>query len=349
MMTSLTATMTRFAQGAGRVDRVWLSLGLALLTGLALAPSVTLEALAFVLEALLSIAPFLALAIATAAGTKASGADSLIARAFSGHGAKAIVVAAIFGALSPFCSCGVIPLIAALLAMGVPLPAVMAFWLASPIMDPEMYFLTAGPLGFIFATDKTYEPNALALLGGIDTWALIARGGFADALKPGVGRGVGGGCGGAPKLAQANVEWRFYRDPERRRVFARESLSILAFLSKWLILAFALESLMLRWLPADLVANLIGGESALNVPLAALVGMPAYLNGYAAIPLVDGLMDLGMAPGAALAFMTAGAVSSIPAAIAVHALVRWPVFLWYLGVAFAGSVMVGYAFQYSLA
>ena len=178
---------------------------------------------------------------------------------------------------------------------------------------------------------------------------MIARGGFADALKPGVGGDVGGGCGGARKLAQANVEWRFYRDPERRRVFAREALSTLAFLSKWLILAFALESLMLRWLPADLVANLIGGESALNVPLAALVGMPAYLNGYAAIPLVDGLMDLGMAPGAALAFMTAGAVSSIPAAIAVHALVRWPVFLWYLGVAFAGSVIVGYAFQYSLA
>ncbi len=43
-----------------------------------------------------------------------------------------ILTAALFGALPPFCSCGVIPLIAALMAAGAPLPAVMAFWLASP-------------------------------------------------------------------------------------------------------------------------------------------------------------------------------------------------------------------------
>ena len=54
------------------------------------------------------------------------------------------------------------------------------------------------------------------------------------------------------------------------------------------------------------------------------------MNGYAVIPLVAGLMESGMAPGPALAFMTAGAVTSIPAAIAVFALVKCPVFLWYL-------------------
>jgi len=55
------------------------------------------------------------------------------------------------GALSPFCLCGVIPLIAALLSMGVPLAPVMAFWLASPIMDPSMFLLTSGEIGMDFA------------------------------------------------------------------------------------------------------------------------------------------------------------------------------------------------------
>jgi uncharacterized membrane protein YraQ (UPF0718 family) len=73
--------------------------------------------------------------------------------------------------------------------------------------------------------------------------------------------------------------------------------------------------------------------------------VPAYLNGYAAIPTTGALLALGMTPGAALAFMVAGAVTSIPAAVAVFALVRRPVFLWYLALALVGSTAAGYAYQ----
>ena len=71
---------------------------------------------------------------------------------FTGNSMSMIIAAAAFGALSPFCSCGVIPLIAALLTMGVPLAAVMAFWLASPVIDPSMFALTSGVLGSDFAS-----------------------------------------------------------------------------------------------------------------------------------------------------------------------------------------------------
>ena len=74
--------------------------------------------------------------------------------------------------------------------------------------------------------------------------------------------------------------------------------------------------------------------------------MPSYLNGYAAIPMVGGLMDLGMSQGAALAFMLTGAVSSIQAAIAVFALVRKQVFMVYLLIGFSGSVLFGYIFHF---
>ena len=93
----------------------------------------------------------------------------------------------------------------------------------------------------------------------------------------------------------------------------------------------------------------MGGEGILSIPLAAFVGVPAYLNGFAAIPLVSGLMELGMAPGAALAFMVAGGVSCVPAAIAVFALVRLPVFFWYLCLALAGSLIAGSVFQFIVA
>ena len=72
------------------------------------------------------------------------------------------------------------------------------------------------------------------------------------------------------------------------------------------------------------------------------------MNGFAAIPLMAGLIDLGMAKGAALAFMVAGGVTSVPAAMAVFALVRRQVFVWYLLISLSGSLAAGFLYQLSL-
>ena len=105
---------------------------------------------------------------------------------------------------------------------------------------------------------------------------------------------------------------------------------------------------MLAYLPAEAVGRWAGADSAFAVPLAAVVGAPAYLNGYAAIPTARALIDLGMAPAAALAFMVGGAVTSIPAAVAVFALVRWPVFLAYLGLGLGGAMLAGWGYGIAL-
>ena len=249
-----------------------------------------------------------------------------------------IAFAATMGALSPFCSCGVIPLIAALLAMGVPLAPVMAFWLASPLMDPSMFVLTAGTLGFDFALAKTVAALGIGLLGGFGIWLIQRGGGLAEPLRKGVGNG---GCGGAKVRASKPVAWRFWRDRARRAAFLTNARDNLLFLGKWLTLAFVLESLMLAYVPADWVVQAVGGSGLLPVIGATLVGVPAYFNGYAALPLVNGLIEQGMAPGAGMAFLLAGGVTSIPAAIAVYALARPPVFLAYLSFAFIGAVTAG--------
>ena len=56
-------------------------------------------------------------------------------------------------------------------------------------------------------------------------------------------------------------------------------------------------------------------------------------------------MSMGMAPGAALAFLVAGGVTSLPATMAVFALVRLPLYGWYLLVSLTGSLAIGYAYQ----
>lgn len=323
-------------------QRVWLSSAL-ILGVLAVfdAPQAADSGL-FAGAALLTTAPFLTLSIAIAAWAGATGADNLIARAFTGAPLLMIGLGALAGGLSPFCSCGVIPLIAALLSMGVPLSAVMAFWMASPIMDPSMFVLTAGVLGVEFAVAKTVAAIGLGVFGGLVAHLLMRGGAFADPMRAGIGNG---GCGGAKVRAPGAVVWRFWAEPERRAKFVRTALTTTLFLVKWLTLAFILESLMLAWVPAETVSAALGGSGLMPIVTATLVGVPAYLNGYAALPLVGGLISQGMAPGAGMAFLVAGGVTSIPAAMAVWALARPPVFALYIGLSLTGALASGLLFQ----
>jgi len=320
------------------VDRVWIAIAV-ILALIALADWRQVEqSIVFTLGNLVSVAPFLFASVAFTAVAQASGADALIARAFSGRVLTMVVLAALIGGLSPFCSCGVIPLIAALLASGVPLAPVMAFWLASPVIDPAMFVMTVGFLGLGFAISKTAIAVGLGLAGGFAIVGLMRAGLFADPLRPGIGKS---GCAAKLTLKPQPVAWRFWTEADRRRTFVASGGKALGFLGKWLTLAFVLESLMIAYVPAESITALVGGDGVMPVVIATLVGVPAYLNGYAALPLVDGLIEQGMAPGAGMAFLVAGGVTSLPAAIAVFALTRLPLFATYVALALTGSLAAG--------
>ncbi|QJF52403.1 permease [Roseobacter ponti] len=305
-------------------------------------PGQVLPTAQFTLNAIAHTAPFILFAVLAVAYLKASGAETLLARAFEGRQSRMIVMAALLGGLSPFCSCEVIPFIAALLAVGAPLGAVMAFWLASPLMDPAMFAITSGTLGWEFAIAKTLAAVGLGVMGGFGTMVFAKTPVFADPLRE---RPAVGGCCGVKKPFSGAPVWAFWSDADRRVTFRDTAVENALFLLKWLTLAYVFEALMLRYVPAELIAGLLGGQGLWPVVMGALVGAPAYLNGYAAVPLVDALLAQGMAPGAAMSFVIAGGVSCIPAAIAVWALVKPRVFAAYIGFAMIGALIAGLAWQ----
>lgn len=333
-----------------RFDRVVLAT-LLLFAGLAaVAPVQAGESLRFTLDSLTGVAIFIALSVALAAAINASGADEQIARVLRGHSTQAILAASFFAALSPFCSCGVIPVIAALLAAGVPLAPVMAFWVGSPLMDPESFVLTSAIIDTPFALVRTASAIGVALMAGFATLAIERRGWLGNPMRAAVGCGtckvsVWSTDKDVDLERRARIAWAFWREPARLKVFLSQARTIGWFLFKWLTLAFALESLMVAYLPGETVAAALGGSDWWVIPASAIVGIPTYLNGYAALPLIDGLLDMGMLPGAALAFLTAGEVTSVPAAMAVFVLVRRPVFVWYILVGLTGALATGYAYQ----
>jgi uncharacterized membrane protein YraQ (UPF0718 family) len=292
--------------------------------------------------------------------------DGVIRRAFNANVGTAILLATLVGAFSPFCSCTVVPVIAGLLLSGVPLAPIMSFWIASPTMDPEIFTLSVGILGWPLALARLAATLALSLAAGYITLALTNTSWFGryrarkrqqrdTATSPppptrsvvmpltlataGIpiahtspNLTVSGVCSpaGCQRTSQTagwrqqlatsfrQIEW-----PEFGRDVARQSWS----LGRWLLLAFLMEALITLYVP--------------QVPLAALIGIPLYLSNFSALPIVSGLLAQGMQPGAAIAFIIAGPVTTIPAMTAVYGIVQKRVFVVYLSLGLFGAMVMG--------
>ena len=333
---------TVWQRGVEGMRSVWGLIALVLMSVAILDPSNLVPIITTAITALVGTAPYIMVAVLLIAWLKASGAETVIARAFEGRETRMIFLAALFGGLAPFCSCEVIPFISGMLALGAPLSAVMAFWLSSPLIDPPTLFITASALGWNFAIAKMFGAVAMGLMGGFVVRLLVSQGLFANPLKP---RETKGSCCSSTLPLDGKPVWRFWHEHERVQTFKEQALSNGFFLLKWLTFAYVLQGLLVTYVPADLIGAAVGGEGFMPIVIGALAGAPAYLNSYAAPPLVAGLMEQGMSAGAGMAFMMAGAVSCIPAMAAVWSLVKTQVFTAYVAFGIGGAILVGVAFN----
>ncbi len=313
-----------------------------LVVAAAIWPQTLLAATLYAVESLVFISPMILLAVLLLAFVAATGAVALIATAFRGRPLRMIGLASLIGALTPVCGITVFPLIAGLMAARVPLPPIMAFWLASPITGPGMLAITAATLGLPFAIGKTVAAIFCGLLGGGAALIAVRLGWFKNPDRPTkLAKSLGSTC-----AASQSLRWRFWQEAERRRTFWQAALDSSKLVLFWLMLAFLAEYLLKSQLPEDWLVPLVGVEAWYTLPLSALVGMPIYLDGYAALPLIRGLIESGMRPDAAMTFLIAGGITSAWAAIPVYSLVRLPVFLFYLALAFLAALLSGWGFGF---
>lgn len=333
--------MAEQVKGQRRIG-LFSAIGICLIVASVLWPSIVLETAVFVVRSLVTIAPLVIPGILLAAWIIASGADGRIAEAFEGRMGRAILAASAIGAVTPVCGVTVLPLMAGLLAGGVPLAPVMAFWLSSPVTDPAMLATTAATLGMSFALGKTIAAFLMGLLGGAVT-AIFARAAWAaNPLRQNtlVGRVVAARCGARMPFRAA-----IWRETARQDAFLRQARATTRLILICLIPAFAAEHMLNGLLQPEALSAYVGHDTAWAIPLSVFVGAPAYVDGYAALPLARALMDHGMSPGAAMAFLVSGGVVSIWGAMAIFPVLRLQPFLLYLVLAVAGSLLAGYGFE----
>ncbi|MEU0792657.1 permease [Amycolatopsis sp. NPDC005961] len=338
-----------------------------------------LEVLRLAWENLVDLSIFFFIALAIAATVDLLYLDIVARRSFRKHGLLGVLFTTCLGAFSPFCSFTVIPLIRKLLRGGVPLSAVMSFWIASPAMDPPIFALTAKEIGLPLATARLLGALVLAIGAGVIILLVEKRGGFKDVLRPEkkpavdererhaapaqVAVAAGGGSAvlteeptptggpvpedddddGAPWWPQAKASLKSKRN---WRITGRNFLRDTVSLGKWLVFACVFEGVIRVYVPNGIITSILGGDKGwLAIPLAAVISIPLYLNGVGAIPIVGGLLAKGMAEGAAVTFLLAGSVTTIPAMVAVRSVVNNKVFALYIAFGMLGSILLGFLAQ----
>lgn len=248
------------------------------------------------------------------------------------------VAAVALATLTPFCSCGTTAILLGGLAASAPWAPLVAFMVASPLTSPAELLLSAGLFGWPFALVFFLGTILIGLAAGAVT-VKIERSGWLDGqarvtpeqsscgtdtcdVSAAVDTADPAATGATLTLTRTTP--RPVTTWERLRLddLVRETLTVGRRLVVFFLAFTALGYLVIEAIPTSWITTYLGGDTVTAVPVAALMGIPAYVNTEASLPLVAALMDGGMGTGAALAFLVTGAGTSIGAVTGLLVIAR---------------------------
>lgn len=252
--------------------------------------------------------------------------------------------AGVFGATlvavtTPLCSCGTTAVILGMMANLLSWAPIVAFMVASPLTSPAQFFYSAGLFGWSFAAAFFLASIVLGLLGGLVAYLAEKRGWLENQTRF---RPI---TGGSLDTLEAVQTGSAAGSKATASDFARESGRIggqlLLFFFGFAFIGYVLNGLI----PTAWVSSLFGSGQTYGVALAATLGLPLYINTEASMPLVRSFIEMGMSPGAALAFLITGAGTSIGAITGALTIARWRVVGLVIGVLWVGAILFGYLYN----
>ena len=253
----------------------------------------------------------------------------------SGRGLWGHVLAAGFGALTPFCACSTIPMTVGFLQAGVSFGATMSFLIASPLLNPIILGMLATMVGVKAMLIYFVLAFSCSVFGG---WAL-GKAGAARWVRVGQSPQSPCCCGGS------QTPTRPQRWGGRISLAFDRAWASLRPVLPYLLIGVALGAGIYGYLPQDIVLQVAGADNPLAVPVAAVVGIPLYIRAETAIPIGVALMQKGMSIGAVIALVIGGAGMAIPEMSMLLGIFRKPLVALIVAVIFLTAVLSGYAFN----
>jgi uncharacterized membrane protein YraQ (UPF0718 family) len=283
--------------------------------------------------------PFLAVSVIVAVLMKIFLDKDRLAAFLNRHTKAGVVGVTAVAVVTPLCSCGTMAVILGMIAGSMSWAPIVAFMVASPLTSIEELVYSAGLFGWPFAWAFYLASIGLGLLGGFAAHLLESAGWLKGQSHV---RDGGAPVKGSAQSAPAPVRVVRFRDIARE--VWQTGRMLVALFAAFAFLGNFINSL----LPAEWVAAVFGGGQVYGVPLAATLGLPLYINTEASLPLVRSMLDAGMSPGAALAFLISGAGTSIGAITGALAVAKWRVVSLVVGTLWIGAILSGYIFNLML-
>jgi uncharacterized protein len=248
------------------------------------------------------------------------------------HVAVGFVLAAGFGAVTPFCSCSSVPLFIGFVAAGVPLGITLTFLITSPLINQVGVVMLAGMVGWEIAVLYVVTGMAMAIPAGV----LLSRFDLDRWIEPFVHEvvvPVTAADGGRPTL------------PDRVDAARDETRDIVVTVLPYVLVGIAIGAAIHGWVPAGFFADTGIADSVWSVPVATLAGVPLYANVAGVVPLVDAVYSKGLGLGTAMAFMMSVVALSLPALILLKRVMKLPLLAIFTAVVTAGIMIIGFLFD----
>lgn len=246
------------------------------------------------------------------------------------------VLAAGFGALTPFCACSTLPMTVGFLNAGVPFGATMSFLIASPLLNPIIIAMLGALVGIKAMLIYLVVAFLCSVFFG---WGLQK----VDAQKyiRNVKLKKQSCCSASEKpIEPKKLPWSL-----KIATALRAGWDTLRPIIWYLIIGVALGAAIYGYMPSDWVLKIAGPGNPLAIPIAAIIGVPLYIRAETAIPIGVALMGKGMSIGAVIALVIGGAGMAIPEMSMLASIFKKKLVAMIVAVIFLTAVISGYIYN----
>ncbi|MBN1157032.1 permease [Candidatus Woesearchaeota archaeon] len=240
------------------------------------------------------------------------------------------LLASLFGAVTPFCTCSSIPIFLGFLEAGVPLGITFSFLITSPIINEYLVVLMLGFFGWKIALAYVLSGVIIGVISGL----MLGRMNLERYLVRDL------------DFMGIEKEKSRFRTVKDRIIFGfNESKSIVKKLWLWVLLGVAVGAVIHNYVPQEFIQKAISATGLFGVPIAVLLGVPMYGSCAAIVPIAVVLFQKGVPLGTALSFMMAISSLSLPEAIILRRAMKLKLIAIFFVIVSIGIILTGYLFN----
>jgi uncharacterized protein len=245
------------------------------------------------------------------------------------------LMASLFGAITPFCSCSSVPLFIGFVQAGIPLGITFSFLITSPIMNEVALVLLLGLFGWKVALLYLASGIIIGVVAGLILGRLKLESHVEDFVYAIKAKGKQQGVALEEKLTW---EDRFQESAEGTR-------EIVGKVWLFVIIGIGIGAFIHGFVPENALSDVMGAGAWWSVPVAVILGIPLYSNAAGIIPIVSSLLDKGAALGTVLAFMMSVVALSLPELIILRKVLKPRLIAIFVGVVGVSIILTGYLFN----